>query len=316
MPELPDITIYIEALERRVLERPLRDIRLGSPFVLRTVDPPVAAFRGRPVRRLARLGKRIVLGFDDELFIVLHLMIAGRLHWRPPGAPLARRLGLAAFDFAEGSLVLTEAGTRKRAALHLLRGESALAAHDPGGLEPLGTALDAFATALTRENHTVKRALTDPTLFSGIGNAYSDEILHRARLSPVRMTRRLTGDEIVALHGATQAVLGGMDRPPPGRGGRRLPREGHRIPAGDGGPWQVRPPLPGLRCPDPAHRPCHQRDELLRALPEWRPPARRSGAVAPAQGRLAAVAGRAGGAPGAASAGNAGAVSLIRRHGT
>ena len=208
MPELPDITVYIEALERRVLERPLQDIRLGSPFVLRTVDPPVGAFRGRPVRRLTRLGKRIVVGFDDELFILLHLMIAGRLHWRPAGAPLARRLGLAAFDFAEGSLVLTEAGTRRRAALHLLRGTSALAAHDPGGLEPLGAALDDFATALTRQNHTVKRALTDPTLFSGIGNAYSDEILHRARLSPVKMTRSLSVDEIAALHGATHAVLG------------------------------------------------------------------------------------------------------------
>jgi len=207
MPELPDITIYIEALERRVLERPLRDIRIASPFLLRTVDPPVAAFRGRPVRRLSRLGKRIVLGFDDDLFILMHLMIAGRLHWRPPGAPLVRRLGLAAFDFAEGSLVLTEAGTKKRAALYLLRGESAVAAHDPGGLEPLDTTVDAFASRLTRENHTVKRALTDPTLFSGIGNAYSDEILHRARLSPVRMTRSLTPAEIAALHGATQTVL-------------------------------------------------------------------------------------------------------------
>src|SRR5882724_6710639 len=208
MPELPDVTIYIEALERRVLGRPLQDIRLGSPFVLRTVDPPVGAFRGRPVRRLTRLGKRIVFGFDDELFVLMHLMIAGRLHWRPPGAPLARRLGLAAFDFAEGSLVLTEAGTKKRAALYLLRGESAVALHDPGGLEPLDATLDAFAARLTRENHTVKRALTDPTLFSGIGNAYSDEILHRARLSPVKLTRNLSADEIAALHGATQAVLG------------------------------------------------------------------------------------------------------------
>jgi formamidopyrimidine-DNA glycosylase len=207
MPELPDITIYIEALERRVLERPLQDIRIASPFLLRTVDPPVAAFRGRPARRLRRLGKRIVLGFDDDLFILMHLMIAGRLHWRPPGAPLARRLGLAAFDFAEGSLVLTEAGTKKRAALYLLRGESAVALHDPGGLEPLDATLDAFAARLTRENHTVKRTLTDPTLFSGIGNAYSDEILHRARLSPVKMTSSLTQAEIATLHGATQTVL-------------------------------------------------------------------------------------------------------------
>jgi formamidopyrimidine-DNA glycosylase len=207
MPELPDITIYIEALERRVLERPLQDIRIASPFLLRTVDPPVAAFRGRPVRRLRRLGKRIVIGFDDDLFILMHLMIAGRLHWRPPGAPLVRRVGLAAFDFAEGSLVLTEAGTKKRAALYLLGGEGAVVAHDPGGLEPLDATVDAFAARLTRENHTVKRALTDPTLFSGIGNAYSDEILHRARLSPVKMTLSLTPAEIATLHGATQTVL-------------------------------------------------------------------------------------------------------------
>ena len=208
MPELPDITIYIEALERRVLERPLQDIRIASPFLLRTVDPPVAAFRGRPARRLRRLGKRIVLDFDDDLFILMHLMIAGRLHWRPPGAALVRRLGLAAFDFAEGSLVLTEAGTKKRAALYLLRGEGTVAAHDPGGLEPLDATVDAFAARLTRENHTLKRALTDPTLFSGIGNAYSDEILHRARLSPVKMTTTLSPAEIATLHGATQTVLG------------------------------------------------------------------------------------------------------------
>src|SRR5215470_8768491 len=158
MPELPDITTYIEALERRVLERPLQDIRIASPFLLRTVDPPGAAFRGRPPRRLRRLGKRIVIGFDDDLFILMHLMIAGRLHWRPPGAPLVRRLGLAAFDFAEGSLVLTEAGTKKRAALYLLRGEGAVAAHDPGGLEPLDATVDDFAARLTRENHTDRKS--------------------------------------------------------------------------------------------------------------------------------------------------------------
>src|SRR5215475_10069781 len=207
MPELPDITTYLEALERRVLERPLQDIRIASPFLLRTVDPPVAAFRGRSPRRLRRLGKRIVIGFDDDLFILMHLMIAGRLHWRPPGAPLVRRLGLAAFDFAEGSLVLTEAGTKKRAALYLLRGESAVAAHDPGGLEPLDATVDAFASRLTRENHTVKRALTDPTLFSGIGNAYSDEILHRARLSPVKMTQKMSNEEIERLYDSTRRTL-------------------------------------------------------------------------------------------------------------
>jgi formamidopyrimidine-DNA glycosylase len=207
MPELPDIVVYLEALERRVLGQPLLDVRLGSPFLLRTVDPPVAAFRGRPVRSLARLGKRIVMGFDEELFLVLHLMIAGRLHWREPGAPLARKLGLAAFDFPAGSLVLTEHGAKKRASLHLLRGPAALAAQDRGGLEPLTASRGDFAAALTRESHTVKRALTDPTLFSGIGNAYADEILHAARLSPVKMTRNLSAEEIGQLHEATRDTL-------------------------------------------------------------------------------------------------------------
>ncbi|MFO1061578.1 MAG: DNA-formamidopyrimidine glycosylase family protein [Dongiaceae bacterium] len=207
MPELPDVTVYLEALERRVLGQELLDIRLGGPFLLRTVDPPVAAFRGRPVRSLARLGKRIVMGFDEELFLVLHLMIAGRLHWREPGAGLARKVGLAAFDFPAGSLVLTEQGSKKRASLHLLRGAAAVAAQDRGGLEPLAAGRAEFAAALTRENHTVKRALTDPRLFSGIGNAYADEILHAARLSPVKMTRSLSEAEIDRLHAATRDTL-------------------------------------------------------------------------------------------------------------
>jgi formamidopyrimidine-DNA glycosylase len=207
MPELPDIVSYIAALERRVLGQPLEGIRLGSPFLLRSVEPPLSAFYGQPVRSLARLGKRIVFGFDDELYLVLHLMIAGRLHWRARGAPLARRLGLAAFDFPKGTLVLTEAGTKKRAALHAVRGAAALAAHDPGGLEVMDATLGQFRRALLRENHTVKRALTDPQLFSGIGNAYSDEILHRARLSPVKMTQRLDAAEIATLYEATRATL-------------------------------------------------------------------------------------------------------------
>jgi formamidopyrimidine-DNA glycosylase len=207
MPELPDVTLYIEALERRTRDRPLERVRLVSPFLLRTVDPPLAAVAGRHIRRLRRLGKRIALGLDDDLWLVLHLMINGRLHWKEPHAKLAGRHALAAFDFPHGSLTLTEFGPRKRASLHLVQGEDALAAHDPGGLEPLEIDLAAFRAALTRENHTLKRALTDPRLLSGIGNAYSDEILHRARLSPLAMTDKLTAEETARLHEATRATL-------------------------------------------------------------------------------------------------------------
>lgn len=207
MPELPDIQIYLEALAARVVGQPLERVRLGSPFVLRSVDPPVSAVEGRTVAGLRRLGKRIVIDMGDELFLVLHLMIAGRLGWKPRGKAVPRRLGLAAFDFPEGTLLLTEAGTKKRAALHVVRGGAALAAHDRGGLEVLDAGLDAFRAAVTRENHTLKRALTDPRLLSGIGNAYSDEILHRARLSPLKRTSRLTDEEIARLHGATRSTL-------------------------------------------------------------------------------------------------------------
>jgi formamidopyrimidine-DNA glycosylase len=207
MPELPDVTVYIEALERRILGRPLLGVRLGSPFVLRSVSPPLGEFRDRPVRRLTRLGKRIVMGFDDDLHLVIHLMIAGRLHWRAPSAPLARKIGLAAFDFSEGTLVLTEVASKKRAALYAVRGSAALAAHDPGGLEPLNVSRDEFAAALRRENHTLKRLLTDPHVLSGIGNAYSDEILHRARLSPIKMTRALDAGEITRLFAAMRDTL-------------------------------------------------------------------------------------------------------------
>jgi len=207
MPELPDITVYIEALERRILDRPLVGVRLGSPFVLRSVEPPLAAFAGRTVRRLSRLGKRIVMAFDEELFLVVHLMIAGRLHWRAAGAPLARKIGLAAFDFADGTLMLTEVASKKRASLHAVRGAAALAGHDPGGMDVFSASLDAFRAALVQENHTLKRTLTDPRLFSGIGNAYSDEILHRARLSPIKMTQSLNDQEIERLLVATRAAL-------------------------------------------------------------------------------------------------------------
>jgi len=211
MPELPDIAVYLAALEARILGRRLQKVRLASPFLLRTAVPPITAAEGRQVTTLSRLGKRIVValdgGLEGDLFLVLHLMIAGRLHWRQPGAPLAGKFALAAFDFAEGSLTLTEAGSKKRAALHLLQGEAALAAHDPGGIEVTTAALPAFAGALTARNHTLKRALTDPHIFSGIGNAYSDEILHRARLSPVAMTQKLTDEEVARLFAATRATL-------------------------------------------------------------------------------------------------------------
>ena len=208
MPELPDIEVYVEAIAARVQGEPLEKIRLGSPFLLRSVDPPIRAAEGRRVTAVRRLGKRIVFALDEDLFLALHLMIAGRLHWKERGAKLPGRVGLAALDFRPGSLVLTEAGTKRRAALHLVRGEAALGALDRGGLEPLGATPASFESALRRENHTLKRALTDPALFSGIGNAYSDEILHRARLSPVKLTSRLDADEVARLHGATQDVLG------------------------------------------------------------------------------------------------------------
>jgi formamidopyrimidine-DNA glycosylase len=207
VPELPDLTVYLDALERRVLGHRLQRIRLASPFVLRTVDPPPSEAFGRTVRGLRRLGKRLVFVLDDDLFVVLHLMIAGRLRWKPRAAALARRLGLAAFDFDAGTLVLTEAGTRKRASLHLARGEAALAAMDPGGVEPLDVDDDTLRAALSRERHTLKRALTDPRLVAGIGNAYSDEILHRARLSPVRMTDQMDDAEWSRLLAAIRESL-------------------------------------------------------------------------------------------------------------
>jgi len=207
MPELPDIVVYIEALEQRILGQTLERIRLASPFLLRTISPALAEAEGRTVREVRRIGKRIAIGLQEELWLVLHLMIAGRLHWRAPGVKLPAKRALAAFDFAEGSLLLTEAGSQKRASLHVVRGEDGLRALDPGGLEVLGADLDAFSAALRSENHTLKRALTDPRLFSGIGNAYSDEILHRARLSPVTLTQRLSSEEIRRLFEATIQTL-------------------------------------------------------------------------------------------------------------
>ena len=207
MPELPDVTVYIEALEARIRGARLEGIRLANPFVLRSVDPSPAEVSGRTVTGVRRLGKRIVIGLDRDLFVLIHLMIAGRLHWKEAGARLPGRLGLAAFDFSTGTLTLTEAGSKRRAAVHLSRGEAALAAHDPGGLELFGADLAAFRAALARESHTLKRALTDPHIVSGVGNAYADEILHRARLSPVRMTRQLSEEETARLLEAAKATL-------------------------------------------------------------------------------------------------------------
>jgi formamidopyrimidine-DNA glycosylase len=207
MPELPDITAYLGALEERVLGRRLLTVRVASAFLLRTAQPPLAAADGRMVTALRRIGKRIAFGLEGDLWLVLHLMIAGRLHWRAAGAKLAGRNNLAAFDFEHGSLVLTEAGSKRRASLHVLSGEPALAEIDPGGLDVLGSNLAAFRAALTAENRTLKRALTDPRVLSGIGNAYSDEILHAAQLSPIAMTAKLSDAEWVRLHAATQSTL-------------------------------------------------------------------------------------------------------------
>jgi len=207
VPELPDISIYLEALESRVLSHTLDKLRLASPFVLRTVDPSPSDVAGKRVVALRRLGKRIVFALEGHLFIVLHLMIAGRLKWLPKGGKVPGKVGLAAFDFDNGTLVLTEAGSKRRASLHIVRGEEALRALDPGGMDVLAASLETFRDALTRERHTLKRTLTDPHVFSGIGNAYSDEILHRARLSPVQMTTNLSAGELERLYGAIREVL-------------------------------------------------------------------------------------------------------------
>jgi formamidopyrimidine-DNA glycosylase len=207
MPELPDITAYITAIEARILQQSLERVRLASVFLLRTVDPPLSIVEGRLVNAVRRVGKRIAIGVEGDLWLVVHLMIAGRLHWRPPGTKLAGRNALAAFDFPSGSLILTEAGSKRRASLHVLRGEQGLHSVDPGGIEVFSTDLDGFRSALTEENRTLKRALTDPRLVSGIGNAYSDEILHAAQLSPITLTHKLKPKEWERLFAATRATL-------------------------------------------------------------------------------------------------------------
>jgi formamidopyrimidine-DNA glycosylase len=207
MPELPDIVTYIHALEPRIAGQPIQKIRLASPFLLRTAEPSLADVEGRTVRELRRIGKRIAIGVDGDIWLVLHLMIAGRLHWRAVGAKLSGRQNLAAFDFPNGSLVLTEAGSKRRASLHIVRGEKMLESIDPGGIDVFASDLNSFRAALTAENRTLKRALTDPRVLSGIGNAYSDEILHAAQLSPVALTQKLKPEEWQRLFGATRATL-------------------------------------------------------------------------------------------------------------
>jgi formamidopyrimidine-DNA glycosylase len=208
MPELPDITVYIEALDRYIRGRQLERVRIANPFLLRSISPPLEAVEGATVASFKRLGKRIAIGLDNDIWLVIHLMIAGRLHWSNVArAAIKKKLGLAAFDFAHGTLQFTEAGSTRRASLHVVQGENGLAAFDRGGLEVLDAPLEEFRGVLTSENHTVKRALTDPTLFSGIGNAYSDEILHRAKLSPMKLTSKMSDDEIARLHEATRETL-------------------------------------------------------------------------------------------------------------
>jgi formamidopyrimidine-DNA glycosylase len=207
VPELPDITAYLAALEPRIVGQTLERVRLASVFVLRTVEPPVSAVEGRTVRTLRRIGKRIAIGVEEDLWLVLHLMIAGRLHWKTPGAKLAGKNALLALDFPNGSLLLTEAGSKRRASLHMARGENALHAMSPGGVEIFETELDGFRAALSFENRTLKRALTDPRLISGVGNAYSDEILHAAQLSPIALTHKLKAEEWERLFDATRATM-------------------------------------------------------------------------------------------------------------
>jgi formamidopyrimidine-DNA glycosylase len=207
MPELPDVELYLHALQPRILNNYLQRVRLGNPFVVRTIDPPVSALEGRQIEDLRRLGKRLVFGFSDDVFMVLHLMIAGRLRWRERGAAIPAKVGLAAFDFEHGTLLLTEAGARRQASIHIVEGLAALSTHDPGGVEVLDLDITSFRFHLMRENHTLKRALTDPRIFSGIGNAYSDEILHAARLSPLKLTSTLSDQDIEALHYATVGTL-------------------------------------------------------------------------------------------------------------
>ena len=291
MPELPDVVVYREALERFVVGRELRGVRVVGVSLLKSFDPPISAVDGRAVVGTQRMGKRLVLEMDgaDELFLVIHLMVAGRLRWRDQtGAKPPGKIGLAAFDFDHGTLVLTEASKRKKASLWLVRGADALAEqHDRGGVKPLEVDEAGFRAALTSRNRTLKRALCDPTTFSGIGNAYSDEILFHAELSPVQRTGNLDNEEVARLYEATRTTLVDWTEYHRQSGGRRLPRQGHRLPRRHGRPRQVQPALPGVRGPRPAHRLRGQRGQLLPPMPNRRPHPRRPLPLPPPQRRLA-----------------------------
>ena len=295
MPELPDVTVNVEALERHVGGRRLPErIRTMNPFVLRSFDPPLEAAAGRIVRGVRRIGKRIVLDLGDDLFVVIHLMIAGRFVWKGPEAKSKKPAPntIAAFEFENGTLYFTEAGTKKRASLTLVQGEAALKALDPGGIEPLGASFEEFAAALARESHTLKRSLTDPHLFSGIGNAYSDEILHAAKLSPMKLTRTLDDRRgAPSLRRHAQRDTHELDGPASHRGRRRISRKGHGLPSDDGRAWTVQAALPRLRRASATHR-LRQENRYasyLRALPDGREASRGSLALAAAEGRLAEV---------------------------
>jgi len=292
MPELPDVVVYAESLERRIGGQRLDLVRLISPFVRRTVTPSPSAAEGRRVEAVRRLGKRIVISLEDGLFLVLHLMIAGRLRWLERGKKLPARITLASFEFPNGTVAFTEAGSKKRASLHVVQGEAALAAFNMGGLDVTGADPAALHERLLRENHTLKRALTDPRLFSGIGNAYSDEILHRARLSPIALTRKLSSEEIARLHRAACAVLAEWTV-------RLRAETGEDFPTGV---TAFRPDMAvhgkfGQPCPvcgAPVQRIVYAENELLRALSDWRRDSCRSRTVAPLAGKLAAIDRRAG----------------------
>ena len=294
MPELPDITAYIVALEPRVVGKRLGRVRLGTPFLLRTAIPPLSDAEGRTVRELRRIGKRIAVGLDGDLWLVLHLMIAGRLHWRAPEAKLAGKNMLVAFDFADGSLVLTEAGAKHRASLHVVSGAEDLPAFDAGGIDVFASSLVEFRAALTAQNHTIKRALTDPRFLSGIGNAYSDEILHAAQLSPIVQTQKMNDEQWNRLYTATSETLKlWMDRLG-SEAAKDFPEKVTAFRPEMAAHGKFGKTLPALRGKNPAHPIRRQRNELLREMSDGREAARRPKPLAPPRRRLAANSGRIG----------------------
>ena len=286
MPELPDLAVYLEHIERRLSGRRLDGIRIASPFLLRSVSPTVDDVLGHRLLGATRLGKQIVLALDDELFVVVHLMIAGRLRFYDVRQAIPKRNGLAAFDFDNGTLILTEASRKRRASLRLVRGRAALDELDPGGLEVFDIDFETFFERLRSTPHTVKRALTDQRVFVGIGNAYSDEILFEAGMSPFKLGRNMTPDEARRLFDTARRVLAALDRDASRRGRRQVPRQGHRLPPADGSPRQIPRTLSGVRRPGAAHRARRERVKLLRRLPDRRTPVGRPLAVEAAEEHL------------------------------